>query len=336
MRQQPGDRHPGGVPVTAAGETPAVRETASFPGRVKGKVRAWTAGFATTLTEPQAVLLTGKTVRFRAAQTLLWSVIAGLFFVQVVYGLYDAVLQVAWWPGHSLKAAWDTNGFGLVHSGNWPLYRHLSFRDTAGPALATMGIVTVTAKRKYWDVPVSTLRMVTAPLVIIVLTFALGTLGVYLVFFGLPDAWHHLLGSRTVPGTRWLGYLSAGQILIGVVTAKILHRYWAPVGAALQGSFLDWQVDRWQAKAVRAGMSAGQAAARGMIPAVERLPLAPPAARERLAQMWRDNTGLRRRRTRKLAAAGAVTLLVLLALLGAVGHYAAGHGIAVPYLFPKG
>jgi hypothetical protein len=288
------------------------------------------------LIKPRATLLNDEDIRLRAVQSLYWSVLLGLVFAQIAFGVYDAVLQVAWVPGHSLKAAWDADGFGLVKSGNWPRYRHLAFRDVAGPAWGTMGVVTVLAKPKWWDKgkDVKTFRLVTAPLVIILLTYALGVLGVYLAYYGLPDAWHHLWGSYTLPDTKWLGYLSADNFVIGFAIAHILRRYWAPVGAALQGSAMDRSVNHWQARATRNGKTLRQAVADGMLPAWERLPLAPPVLRERFAKTWRENTRLRVRVSRKWVTRIVLVIMVLLAILVAIGHYVAGHGIPVPYLFP--
>lgn len=319
------------------------------PGHWHRRVRAGVSGTRTALAEPQARLLSGEEVRFRFAQSLYWSVFTGLVFAQFVFGLYDGILQVHWYihiPGvidqdlFWLKPAWDKDGFGLVHSGNWPLYRHLAFRDVAGPALGTMGIVTLLAK-PYKGKPVSTVRIVTAPLVIIALTFALGILGVYLAFFGLPDAWHHAFGNYTLPGTKWLGYLSAGNFVIGFVITKVLHRYWAPVGATLQGLGLDRSVGRWQGKVSRAGMSLDDAisysnAGLHILPSWQRRPVAPPVLREKWASMWRANKSVSVGRSRLWVYVVVVVFFVLVAALGAVGHYVAGHGVTVPYLFPEG
>jgi hypothetical protein len=311
------------------------QRAAAYVAGLPRRLRTWAAELREALAKPRALLLSGKPVRMRSVQSLYWSVLVGLVFGAAVFGLYDAVTQVAWVPGHSLKASWDSSGFGLVHSGNWPRYRHLAFRDVAGPAIATMGIATLLSKPRWWNAPpASPLRILTAPLVIITATFALGVLGVYLVFFGLPDAWHHLFGAYTVPGTKWLGYLSAGNFIIGFVITKVLHRYWAPVGATLNGFLLDRSVDRWQRNAARHGLSADVAVSAGEIPAWEKLPLAPPVLRERFAVLWRTNATLSHGTARTWAYAAVIVVFALLVILGMLGHYVAGHGISVPYLFP--
>jgi hypothetical protein len=318
------------------------------PHKLRDKVRSDLADTATALVKSRALLLSGRAVRFRWGQMVAWGVIIGLICAQFVFGLYDGVLQVHWyvhfgsfyWRGFYLKPAWDANGFGLVHSGNWPRYRHLAFRDIAGPAIATMGVMTVMAKPKWWTAkPVHTVRLVTAPLVIIALTFALGVLGVYLAFFGLPDLWHHAFGAYVVPGTKWLGYLSPDQLLIGFLIGRVLHRYWAPVGATLQGGIMDRSVDRWQAKIASAEMSFTSAikysnAGLHILPAWQRRPLVPPVLRERWAKQWRENVRIDAHKARNGVILVVLAVFVLFFLLGAVGHYWAGAGHSVPYLFP--
>lgn len=315
--------------------------------RVTGQVGSDVTAAATALTRARAKLLSGEYVRLRFEQMLLWSVVAGLIGAQFVFGLYDGITQVNWYVHVGpvnvqlfyLKPSWDANCFGFVHSGNWSLYRHLAFRDIAGPAFATMAVQTLLSKPKWWDKRVGTVRIVTAPLVIIALTFALGVLGVWLAFFGLPDAWHYLFGSYVVPGTAWLGRLSVAELLLGFIIGRILHRYWAPIGATLQGGGLDRSVDRWQDKIARAGMSLEDAvkysnAGLHILPAWQRRPLAPPVLRERFALMWRDNTEVHVRNGHGRVILAVSVLGVLIILLGFVGHYWAGAGHTVPYLFP--
>lgn len=302
---------------------------------------------AKALSIPRATLLSGKYVRFRFGQSVLWSVIAGLIGAQFVFGLYDGVMEVHWFIHIGdfylnlfyLKPGWDSDCFGLVHSGNWDLYRHLAFRDIAGPAFATMAVSTLLAKPKWWDKRVHSVRIVTAPLVIIGLTFALGVLGVWLAYFGLPNAWHHLFGSYVVPDTAWLGKVSAAQLLLGFLIGRILHRYWAPVGATLQSGPLDQSVDRWQQKIKAAGMVLEDAvkysnAGLHILPSWQRHPIAPPVLRERWAIMWRKNDKINAKSAHTRAVLAVVVVAVLVTALGFVGHYVAGEGLSVPYLFP--
>lgn len=338
-------------------DTQAPEKRGWLPGWVnplhwRRRVRDGISGTREALADSQARLLSGEEVRFRFVQSTYWSVFVGLVFAQFVFGLYDGILQVHWYihiPGvvdqnlFWLKPSWDKDCFGLVHSGNWPLYRHLAFRDVAGPAIATMGIVTLLAK-PYKGKPVSTARLATSPLVVIALTFALGILGVYLAYFGLPDAWHHVFAAFGHPGfkvTRLsvLAKLSLNNFVIGFAISKILHRYWAPVGATLQGLGLDRSVDGWQGKISRAGMGLEDAirysnAGLHILPSWQRRPIAPPVLRERWASMWRANKNVSVGRGRAGVYIVVVAVFVLVAALGATGHYVAGHGVSVPYLFP--
>ena len=307
---------------------------------------------ATALSRPYAKLLSGEYVRARTLQMLLWSIVAGLLAAQFVFGLYDGTMEVNWYvhvgPVHFeifyLKPGWDKNCFGLVNSGNWPTYRHLAFRDIAGAALATMAVQTLLSKPKWWDKRVGTLRIVTGPLVVIALTFGLGVLGVYLAYFGLPDLWAHAFTAFGHPGFKVnrlsvLSKLSLDQLLIGFIIGRVLHRYWAPIGATLQGGMLDRSIDRWQDKIRKVGMSLEDAVKysnRGLhvLPRWEYRPVVPPVLRERFAVMWYKNVSVNVRSAHGRVLLAVTVFVVLVTLLGVVGHYVAGHGVSVPYLFP--
>lgn len=321
-----------------------------------GKAVGNLSAAARALSKSEAPLLSGKPVRFRTVQSAIWSVVAGLVGAAFTSGLYDAIFQIHWYIHiysvhvelFYLKRWWD-DGMGFIHSRSWPLYRHTAFRDLPAPAFATMAVQTMLAKRKWWGVRVSALRVATAPLGVIALTFGLGVLGVWLLDFGGPAAWHYFFPGTVLPGTKWLGDVSAGELILGYIIGRILHRYWAPVGATLQGYQLDRSVDRWQGKILKAGITVDQAvrlnnAGLRILPVWERRPIAPPVIRERFAEMWRNNetVSFRDGRSRSAAVAfkvavSAVTLIsVLTVLLGFVGHYWAGTGHTVPYLFPGG
>jgi hypothetical protein len=62
-------------------------------GRVSGRI---TDG-AEALAKPEALLLSGKTVRFRWEQSLVWSAVTGLLAAGFIAGLYDGILQVNWY-----------------------------------------------------------------------------------------------------------------------------------------------------------------------------------------------------------------------------------------------
>lgn len=295
----------------------------------------------------QAFLLSGERVHGRLVQSLYWSAAAALLGAAFVAGLYDGVLQVRWYVHVGsfhlelfyLKGWWD----GLFPYNWWPLYRHAAFRDIAEPAVATMAVKTLLASRKWWGVRVGNVRLLTAPLVVVFLTLGLGVLGVWLTDFALPAVWAWACSGLGHPGFKvsahFLGKASASQLVLGFVIGQAVHRYWAPVGATLQGAFLDRAVDRRQAVVNRARIPMDRAvridlAGWHIVPAWVRLPLSPPVIRERFAEMWRGNADVKIRKGHGKVIALATVFVVLVTLLGLVGHYWAGAGHTVPYLFP--
>jgi hypothetical protein len=299
------------------------------------------------LGKPEAPLLTGGEVHGRLVQSAYWSAGAALMGAGLVAGCYDGFLQVNWFIHIGsfyvhlfyLKNWWDN----LFPYNWWPLYRHAAFRDIAEPAVATMAVKTLLAGRKWWGVRVSNLRLLTSPLVVVFLTLALGVLGVWLTDFAFPAAWGAVASAVGHPGFKvsahFLGTLSASQIILGILIGQVVHRYWAPVGATLQGATLDREVDRKQEIVTRTGIDMKRAiqidnAGWHITPAWVRLPLSPPVIRERFAEMWRGNAEVKIRKGHGRLIALATVFLVLVTLLGLVGHYWAGAGHSVPYLFP--
>lgn len=299
------------------------------------------------LGKSQALLLTGDRVHGRFVQSLYWSVAAALLGAAFVAGLYDGILQVHWYIHVGdfhvelfyLKNWWDD----LFPYNWWPLYRHAAFRDIAEPAVATMAVKTLLASRKWWGVRVGNARLLTSPLVVVVLTLGLGVLGVWLTDFAFPAVWAWTCTELGHPGfkvsARFLGNASASQLALGFIIGQVVHRYWAPVGATLQGAFLDRAVDRRQAIVGAAGVSTDEAlridaAGWHIIPAWVRLPLSPPVLRERFAEMWRGNLAVKIRKGHGKVIALMLVFVALVTLLGLVGHYWAGAGHTVPYLFP--
>ena len=140
-------------------------------------------------------------------------------------------------------------------------------------------------------------------------------------------------GSRSDAGHRgftldrafaFAGRASIGQLALGAIIGQVLHRYWAPVGATLQGLALE--------------RSAARAKGRGWIPLWERLPLAPPVVRERFAREWREESSIRlpgkASRTRRLVLGVMLALGVLVTMLGILAKFWIAHGHSVPYLAP--
>lgn len=296
-------------------------------------------------------LLSGAPVKGRFAQNLSWSVPLGLLVALVPAGLYFGVLQVHWyiWIGNlhvelfHLKDWWDN----LIRYNWWPLYRHAAFRDLAEPAAASMAVKTILANRKWWGKPpASTARIVTAPVVVLLLIFGLGVAGTWVINFSGPWAWEHVTSALGHPGFKisahFLGKLSVPQLALGLlVIGPVVHRYWAPVGATLQGVTIDRSVDRRQAVVRRAQEMTGiadehvlkiDAAGWHIVPLWVRKPLAPPPLRERFAYGWRHNAevserkamGRWQRRLFAFAVVLVIAVIVLLMALGFIGHYWVG------------
>jgi hypothetical protein len=288
---------------------------------------------------PRHVPVNGKPIEFRTGQMLGWSVAAGLAGACFVAGLYFLLLQVNWhvdlyglkFQIFNLKPWWD----GLFSSKSWVLYRH-GLRDLGEPAAATIGVMTLLAKPKWWTVRLGTWRLALAPVELAVIAIVLITGGIWLLDFGLPQAWHALFGAYRVTGPAWLADSSWENLVLGFLIGRVLHRTWAPAGATLQGYRVDAAVDR--------------ALVTGKTPLWVGLPVVPPVIRERFS--W-DLAG--RKLTAKQKLGGVmhpsqlheqpdrstrvlITLLiiigVLLTLAGALAKFwiATHHG--VPYLAP--
>ena len=254
----------------------------------------------------QTTLPNGHRIHLRKTQMLLWGIVAGVLGASFVAGLYYGILQANWhifW----LKPWWD----GLFHGASWwPVYRHTAFRDIPEPAFAVMGIMTLLAKPKYWDKKVSTIRLVTTPFVLIVLTFALGIAGTWLLNFGLPEH------ARSV-----LAWHSVGNLLLGFAIAHGLRFLWAPVGATFQGHLIEAQVNK--------------ASAKGRVPLWVRWPLSPPVIRQRFSKLYTKRDGVQlydKTDSHRWLVPLMSIVFTLVTALGIAGHYWAGTGHVIPFL----
>lgn len=257
-------------------------------------------GFDTALDSKGRVKMpNGHHIRFRKTQTIYWGAAAAAIGALIAAGGYFGVLEVNWHL-FSLKAGWDN----LFSNSWWPVYRHTAFRDLAEPAFAVMGVKTLMAKQKYWGQRVSTLRLITAPFILIAMTFALGIAGTYILNYAFG---HPVLTQGKI-----------GNLLVGAGIGLVLHRFWAPIGATLQGMILDNTADR--------------AANKHTVPFYIRKPLSPPVVRDRFMGMYRyslkspgedvftkDHT-----KARKWIVISIVFFAAVLAVLGFLGHYWVG------------
>lgn len=320
-----------------------------LPGRkVAGQVNAGISDGITTLAKSEGELLNGKRVRFRFGQSAIWGIAFGLMGAALIAGFYDGLWEINWYvhigPVHFeifyLKNWWDH----LIRYPWWTLYRHGAFRDLAEPAIATVGVKTMMAGRKYWDTRIGGWEVAGRGLAVLGLTFALGVVGIWLIDFSLPWAWAHVASAVHHPGFKlsahFLGKLSVPQLLLGLaVIGPVVHRVWAPAGATLQGALMDWAVDRKQAIVAATGETPERAveidqAGWHIIPAWVRKPLSPPVIRERFAEMWRGNKSVQTRKGHRAVIMTLAFFLFLVMCLGMAGAHWAALGHTVPYLFP--
>jgi len=247
-------------------------------------------------------LVNGKHVHFRTFQMLVWSAITGAVFAAFVAGLYYLPLETTL----VVKHWWDN----LFHSPSWVIYRHTSFRDQLEPVAATLGIMTLLCKPKYWNTRVSTWRIFVTPFVVLVLGIGLSLAATWFLNFGLPHVWHR----APHPASTW-------EVLIaGVLIAKVCHRVWAPVGATVNGILLDVSVDA--------------AKIRSRVPLWVKLPLAPPVIRERFSWIYEHDDVITERNSHRFWVVLGVMVFVLVAIVGFIAHYYIGKGHYVPYLVP--
>lgn len=299
------------------------------------------------LAKPEHKLLTGENVRFRFVQMTVWGIAAGFVGACVIAGVYFGLFEVSWhmpfgWFGvhgsFTLKSWWD-GLFGGTPV--WAAFRHAAFRDIPEPVFALLAVQTLLAKDKGIP-PVSTRKIIVAPVVIVFATFAMGALSVWLVDFALPALWHWAVSAQGHPDWKlehsaWLGRWSVGVLLPAFIIKRIVQTYWAPIGATLQGFMLDISIDRKQSIANDCGVSPMKAVEfdqKGwhLIPWMVRLPLTPPVFRERFAKMWRANDDISVHNAHSRVIAVIIMVAFVLFVIGFIGHYLIGSaGIHVPY-----
>ncbi len=299
---------------------------------------------------PEKILVNGKDIRGRFAQMTIWSVTAAAIGAAFVAGLYFLLLQVRWYVHigpvnfqiFSLKHWWDH----LFHYKSWFLYRH-GLRDLLEPAAATMGVKTLLAKAKWWNTRVGPIRLTTAPVILLTLASGLAVGGIWLLDFGFPQLWRHLFGTYVVTAPAWISHSSWQIIGLGIGIGLVLHRFWAPVGATIQGYAVDHEVG----KALLRASSATGAVRVGYSPFWVRYPVMAPVIRERFS--WTVASELSRYGTlaawkkaeapKKATAthkvlyllfALGILLFLLIVAAGFLGHYYVGTGHSVPYLAP--
>lgn len=252
-----------------------------------------------------ALISTGKPVHLRLIQNIYWGGGAMLFGAAVVAGLYFNWLQVPWHLDisqlhiHVLwwykKLAWD-NWNPMPWLGQWTLFRH-GYRNSGEPAVATMAVLIATAAGGAMvGKQMSKFRIISGPIILLILAFVLITSVVWLQFYGFPHLWHAMGWGRIyfnpTIAKAW-GVLET--FLLGFVVGHGLKFYWKPIAGHLQGVLMDRSVDKFWAKHADANVltktgpiwGVDQSALR--FPFWIRFPVAPPTMRETWSKIVADD-----------------------------------------------
>jgi hypothetical protein len=272
---------------------------------------------------PRHIKVNGHRIHLRFVQQLIWSFAAATAGAYIISAVYYLVTQVHWsYGGHTilyLKPQWD----GLFHTSWWEFARH-DIRDVYEGVLATLFVKSLMANwKKSHGERVGAFRLLTAPLLIIIVALPFVIAGVWVINFGAPWLWHHTLDHRVVHLSvalpAWLDtYLSTWNwqpLLIGIITGLVVHRLYRPIGNTIQLFFVEIGVRR--------------ARATGKIPAWVRHPITPPVIRERFAWMLENDIPVEKHGAWiKVVAPVMTVIFVVLALYGGyIRLWFAKHGI---------
>ena len=271
---------------------------------------------------PRHITVNGHRIHLRLVQQLIWSVAAATAGAYIISALYYLITQVNWtYNGHTimyLKNDWDY----LFNTSWWEAARH-DIRDVYEGALATLFVKSLMANWKKAHLErVGAFRLVTAPLLIMVVTLPIVVAGIWVINFGGPWLWHHTVGHRvlhlSVTLPAWLNtYLSTWNwqpLVIGIITGLVVHRLYRPIGNTVQLFFIEIGVTR--------------ARSTGKIPVWVRNPLTPPVIRERFAWMMDNDVPVERHGAwiKVVAPVMTITLFILAVYGGYIRLWVAKHG----------
>lgn len=263
-----------------------------------------------TVAVPKHIKVAGHKIRFRLPQSVLWGIGLSLAAVGVMAGGYYLLLQTRYViGGHQilyLKPWWD----GLFKQDWWTNYRH-GVRNVGEGVLAAIAVHTfISPWRKHPDERLSGVALAVRGVVCLVLALALIIVGVWIVDYAGPWAWHALLGHRHVTaghGPSWIGTVLSGinwqSFVLGFVVTHAARFIWRPVGNTISLSLLEGSVYR----------------AQGRTPLWVRLPLAPPAVRERFTWIQQNTTSPKPHRD--IATRVLLWIVVLCLPLAGYGEY---------------
>jgi hypothetical protein len=264
---------------------------------------------------PKHILVGGHKIRLRLPQSAGWAYVATTLAVAAVAAGYYLITQKGYFFP---KSSWDN----LFTQGWWTNYRH-GIRDVGEGVLAALAVHTFITNswKKHPDDRLSGLTLALRALLCLVLAFAAIILGVWLLDYFGPWAWHHLsfLKHHSVHSspTAWVGSATSGvklgSFLLGFAVTHLARRLWQPVGNTISLALLEGSVYRAQR--------------RGRNPLWVDHPLAPPAMRERFA--WIQQTTAQFRPKGDLATK-------ILAWLTVACLPLAGYGIYILHWVAKG
>ena len=279
---------------------------------------------------PKRIPVNGRPIRLRWVQQIVWSFLAANVGVLIISALYYLFVELRWHVGgHTflyLKPDWDN----LFSFHGWPQDRH-DIRNVYEALLATLFVKSLLANWQKRDRPAPAWYVLISPVVIVVVAFPVVVAGVWLINYGLPDAWHAVFAHHAVRNPvhlrnqwAWLGTYLAGfpwqPAVIGIVAGLVVHRVYAPAGDTVQLYFIGRSVDK-----TRDAIAAGEENPRRHLP---RWPW-PPVVRERAAWIM-DNDLPVPDRTVDITLAVRIVSVILAALTvyGAYVRYviAKGHG----------
>jgi hypothetical protein len=282
------------------------------------------------LVPPKRIPVNGRPIRLRWLQQIIWLSLAANVGVLIISALYYLFVQLRWHVGsHTflyLKPDWDN----LFSFHGWAQDRH-DIRNVYEALLATLLVRSLLANWRKHDRRAPSWYVLISPVVIVVAAFPVVAAGVWLIDYGLPDAWHAVFAHHTVRNPvhlrnqwAWLGTYLAGfpwqPAVIGIAAGLVVHRVYAPAGNTVQLYFISRSVDK-----ARDAAAAGEENPRRHLP---RWPW-PPVVRERAAWIMDNDLPVTDRTVDITSAVRIVTVLLAgLAIYGAYVRYviAKGHG----------
>jgi len=280
------------------------------------------------LAPPKRIAVHGRPIRLRWLQQLIWLFVAANFGALVISALYYLFVELRWHVGGdtilNLKPDWDN----LFSFHGWPADRH-DVRDVYEAVLATLLVRSLLANWRKHDRRAPAWYVLVSPIVIVVAAFPVVVAGIWLINYGLPDAWHAVLAHHTLHNpvhmpqrVAWLGTYLAGYpwqpVVIGILAGLVVHRVYAPAGNTVQLYFVGRSVDR-----TRDALAAGEDNPYRHLP---RWPW-PPVIRERAAWIMESGQPVpNRTRDIRVAVRIVVVILVGLAIYGGYVRYIVAKG----------